>query len=358
MITQSNKLNFNGVDIYVGIDTHLKNWKIAIQIGEMVFRNFSQPPDAEILYNYLSINFPGGTYHLAYEAGFCGFWICRYFKEKGVDCIVVNPADIPTSDNERRKKEDRRDSRKIARELSKNELKAIHIPSVKTQEDRFLLRTRQRIVWDLTRYKTRIMSALYFQGIHFPLQFQNSNTHWSNRFTSWLEQIEQTQDSGKRAFELMLAEIKHLRANLLLANRKVREMSKSETYQLRAKRLMKASGIGLITAMTLLTEIEDIHRFKTIDQICSFTGLIPSMDNSADTVKETQITPRSNRLLRSLLIESAWMAIRHDPGLALKYHHLAHRMKPNQAIVRIAKKLVKRVYHILKYQEDYYSAAA
>jgi transposase len=295
---------------------------------------------------------------LAYEAGFCGFWICRYFKEKGIDCIVVNPADIPTSDSERRKREDRRDSRKIARELSKNELKAIHLPSVKTQEDRFLLRTRQRIVWDLTRYKCRIISALYFQGIHFPPQFQNSNTHWSNRFTCWLEQIKLTQESGKRAFEFMLSEIKHLRTNLLLANRKIREMSKSETYQLPAQRILKVSGIGIITAMTLLTEIEDIHRFKSINHICSFTGLIPSMDNSADTVKETQITPRSNRMLRSILIESAWMAIRRDPGLALKYHQLAHRMKPNQAIVRIAKKLMKRVYHILKYQEEYYSATA
>jgi transposase len=346
------------VDVYVGIDVHLKNWKVALQIGDLTFSTFSQPPDPETLFKYLRKNFPGGIYHLAYEAGFCGFWIYRYFKEKGINCIVVNPADIPTSDSERRKKEDRRDCRKIARELSKNGLKAIHIPSVKTQEDRLLLRTRQRLVWDLTRCKTRIKSALYFQGIHIPTQYKSSSTHWSNPFTSWLEHLEWTQESGKKAFELMLTEVKHLRAQLLLANRIIRKMSQSETYQDPAKLLLNIPGIGLITTMILLTEIEDIHRFKSIDQICSFVGLIPSMDNSDDTVKETQITPRNNRMLRTLLIESAWVAIRRDPALVLKYHRLSYRMKPNQAIVRIAKKLLKRVYHVLKHQEEYERAAA
>jgi transposase len=353
-----NKLNFNGVDIYVGIDTHKTNWTVAIQIGDMIYQTVSQSPDAEQLYSYLRKNFPGGIYHIAYEAGFCGFWICRYFKDNGIDCIVVNPADIPTKDKEKRKKEDKRDSRKIARELSKNELDAIYVPSVKTLEDRFLLRTRQRLVWDVTRYKNRIKSALYFQGINFPAQFQNSSTHWSNRFTSWLEQIEQTQESGKKAFEVMITEVKHLRSSLLSVNRKIREMSRSEAYGTSAKLLMRIPGIGLITAMILLTELEDIHRFNNINQLCSFVGLVPSMNNSDDTIKETQITPRSNMMLRTLLIESAWMSIRCDPALALKYYQLSHRMEPNKAIVRIAKKLIKRVNYVLKHQKEYELAVA
>ena len=158
--------------------------------------------------------------------------------KQGIDCIVVNPADIPTKDKEKRQKEDRRDSRKIARCLSNGDLDAIHVPSIKTTEDRFLLRTRQKLVADLRRYKSRVKSALYFQGINYPPQFQNNNTHWSNRFINWLEQIEQTQESGKKAFEVMLSEITHLRASLLLVNRKIRELSRSEDYQQSANLLM------------------------------------------------------------------------------------------------------------------------
>jgi transposase len=358
MQTQINKLNFNGVDIHIGIDVHKKNWTISTRIGEKAFHSFSQNPDVEQLHSYLKKNFPGATYHLAYEAGFCGFWICNYFKEHGIDCIVVNPADIPTKDNERRKKEDKRDSRKIARALSKNELDAIYVPSVKALEDRFLLRTRQRLVWDLTRNKNRIKSALYFQGIHYPPQFQKNSTHWSNSFTCWLEQIKQTQESGKKAFDVLLTEVKSLRASLLSINRAIREMSRSEAYRRSVKLLIIIPGIGLITAMTLLTELADIHRFNNIDQLCSYIGFVPNMNNSSDTIKETNITSRSNKTLRTLLIESAWSAIRCDPALALKYHQLSHRMTSNRAIVRIAKKLVKRILYVLKNQKEYELAIA
>jgi len=49
----------------------------------------------------LNRNFPGATYHAVYEAGYSGFWIHDRLREKGIDCIVVNPADIPTTDKER-----------------------------------------------------------------------------------------------------------------------------------------------------------------------------------------------------------------------------------------------------------------
>ena len=74
MLKQINKLDFDGVDIYVGIDTHLKNRTISIYVGDRIFKTYSQDPCSIKLYNYLKKNFPGGLYHLAYEAGFCGFF--------------------------------------------------------------------------------------------------------------------------------------------------------------------------------------------------------------------------------------------------------------------------------------------
>jgi transposase len=97
----------------------------------------------------------------------------------GVNSIVVNAADIPTTDKERKQKEDRRDSRKIVQCLRLGQLKAIHVPSEKVQQDRALLRIRERIVRDLTRNKNRIKSLLYFQGIEYPPRFASAKTHWS-----------------------------------------------------------------------------------------------------------------------------------------------------------------------------------
>ena len=92
------KLDFSNHSIYVGIDVHKKNWGVCILGEQLEHKIFSQPPRPEILVNYLHNHFPNADYYSAYEAGFCGFWIDRELKRYGIDNLVVNPSDIPTTD--------------------------------------------------------------------------------------------------------------------------------------------------------------------------------------------------------------------------------------------------------------------
>ena len=301
----------------------------------------------------LAKNFPGGNYFSAYEAGFCGFWIHNKLKELGVNSIVVNPADVPTTDKERDQKSDPVDSRKIARALRNNELHAIHVPSSKTLEDRTFLRTRAMVVKDITRYKNRIKSFLYFHGIEIPESFIKNNSHWSKRFIDWLDNITMTENSGKESLNIIVSTVKNLRAMLLDITKKIKILSKTETYQKNVELLKNVPGIGLITAMTLLTELETIKRFSNTDQLCRFVGFIPSSHNSGENEKTGNITKRRNDRLRSALIESAWIAARLDPVLMKSYHEYCKRMEPNEAITRIAKKLLKRISYVLKNQKPY-----
>ena len=122
METAIKKLDYSGQNIYIGLDTHLKSWRTTIRVGDTFYKTFSQDPEASVLSNYLERNFPGGTYHSAYEASFSGFKAHRELTKLGIDNIVVNPADIPTTDKERKQKQDARDSRKIAEQLSASNL--------------------------------------------------------------------------------------------------------------------------------------------------------------------------------------------------------------------------------------------
>jgi len=54
-----------------------------------------------------------------------------------------------------------------------------------------------------------------------------------------------------------------------------------------------------------------------------------------------------------MFIESSWCAIRKDPALTLCYGRLCKRMEKNDAIIRIARKLVNRIYAVLKHQKEY-----
>ena len=353
MQTQSNKIDFNGQNIYVGFDVHLKSWTVTIMTEKLTHKTFSQPPKPEVLHQYLAKTFPGGTYHSAYEAGFCGYWIHNKLTELGIHSIVVNPADIPTTEKEKVQKTDPRDSKKIARSLRNGDLIPIHVPSIKTLEDRGLVRTRGTLVKDMTRYKNRIKSFLYFHGIEIPETFSASGSHWSNRFMKWLENIPMPTSSGKASLNVLLTQSKNLRASILQVTKQIREVAETDCYEKQQKLLRSIPGIGLLTAMIILTEIEIINRFANEDQLCNFIGLVPSTNSSGDKEVIGEITPRGHSALRSAVIESAWVAARLDPALNKSYHDYCKRMEPNKAIIRIARKLTRRIRFVLKNNQPY-----
>ena len=123
------KLDFTGQSIYVGLDVHKKSWSVSIFSEQCEHKKFTQPPETDKLVHYLKRNFPGATYHAAYEAGFSGFWAHEQLQGQGVNCLVVHPADVPTTNKERTSKRDRVDCRKLARHLRNGELKGIYVPS-------------------------------------------------------------------------------------------------------------------------------------------------------------------------------------------------------------------------------------
>ena len=353
MQTRRNELDFKGQNIYVGFDVHSKNWRVTIMTEKLTHKTFSQPPKPEILYQYLAKNFPGGIYHSAYEAGFCGYWIHNSLKELGVNSIVVNPADIPTTNKEKVQKEDARDSRKIAKTLRSGDLKPIHVPSLKTLEDRCLVRMRSTLVKDLVRNKNRIKSFLYFHGIDIAESFKKTQTHWSRPFMMWLDDLEMQNKSGKEALQAITTSSKNLRELVLQVTGQIRELSKTESYKEQVILLRSVPGIGLLTAMKILTEFEMITRFEDIDKLCSFIGLVPSTSSSGDKDVIGDITPRGHSVLRSAIIESAWVAVRIDPALTQSYHEYCKRMEPTKAIIRIAKKLLSRIKYVLKNKKTY-----
>jgi len=353
MQVQRNELNFNGQNIYVGIDVHKKSWSVTIMSEQLEHKTFSQAPDTQALHQYLVKNFPGATYHTVYESGFCGYWIHRDLASRQIHNIVVNAADVPTTGKEKTNKTDKRDSRKLARSLSKSELEGIHIPTRKTQEDRTLLRTRYVIRKNLSKEKVRIKSMLNFYGIEHPPVFEKSTTHWSKRYLEWLRNVPMEYETGKASIDLLIKGVEELRKLLLETNQKIRQLSRTDSYRESFELINSIPGIGLITGMTFLTEIEDIQRFNNIDQFASYVGLVPTCHSTSEKEQNGEITFRSNRLMREMLVESAWIVAAKDPAMHLAFIELCKRMEPNKAIIRIAKKLLNRIYFVLKNKQKY-----
>ncbi|MFT4223132.1 IS110 family RNA-guided transposase [Dysgonomonas sp.] len=350
---QRKELDFEGENIYVGIDVHLKSWHISIYTENSHYKTFNGPGMAEPLKSYLTSNFPNGNYFSAYEAGFCGLWAHYRLVELGIHNIVINPADVPTTQKEQMHKSDVVDSKKIGRSLRANELKGIYIPKVETLEDRSLIRVRSSIVKDMTRIKQRIKSMLYFYGIEFPKEFEKGHGHWSKRFIIWLKSINFQHSTGTDSLQLWIKEAEQQRLILLEATKKIKVLSSSERYAKNIELIRNIPGIGLITGMILLVEIEDIARFKNSDKLAGFIGLIPTCHSSGERENKGGITPRKHNSMRKTLIESSWVAIKRDPALSLSFSKYCKRMESNKAITRIARKLINRVFFVLTTQQKY-----
>jgi transposase len=130
-------------------------------------------------------------------------------------------------------------------------------------------------------------------------------------------------------------------------------LSRTEEYRTDVALLKTVPGIGSLGAMVLLTELYDISRFGSLDKLSSYVGLIPDTDSSGEKERQGGITKRRNVILRSLLIEAAWVAAAKDLALMMVFHRLCLRMRKTKAIVHIARKLLNRVRYVFKNQKPY-----
>src|SRR6185437_17162965 len=91
-------IDFESQNFYVGLDVHKKSWTVTVRsLGRQV-AHFNQPPDAGSLVSTLRNKFPGGDFHSAYEAGFCGTVHHELLVRAGINNIIVHAADIPCTD--------------------------------------------------------------------------------------------------------------------------------------------------------------------------------------------------------------------------------------------------------------------
>lgn len=344
-------LSFRDQEINVGLDVHKKNWSVSIYIGQEYARTYHQESNGAALLKHLQTNYPEGIYRACYEAGFCGFSLQRELTKLGIECHVVNPSDVPQTSKGLLSKTDASDSRRLGEAFSKNMLRSIYIHKASDEADRNLIRYRKRVQEDLRTKKQMLKSILNILGIRIPVEHDKS--YWTNNFITWLKELELDDLSNKSTITFLVEDVLLLRKRLFTTNKQIRVISQTERYNKIYALLITTPGVGLITAMTLLTEIGDIKRFDNFTKFNSYIGFCPSEFSSGEHIHKGKITIRCHKTLRSLILEAAWIAMRCDPALTIKYHELLKTKTAKRAIIIIARKLLSRLYTIWKTNTPY-----
>ena len=116
-----------------------------------------------------------------------------------------------------------------------------------------------------------------------------------------------------------------------------------------ATRLMTHPGVGALTAVAVRAWVGDIHRFASAKHLVSYFGLAPRVRQSAETERHGHISREGNRMVRTLVLQAALSAARHNGG-PVRRHYLGVLKRRGKKIARIAaaNKLLGVLFQMMK----------
>jgi transposase len=336
-----------GEDLFVGIDLHKIRWHVTIRTFDVELFSASIPGDWEALRRILD-RYAGHRLEAVYEAGYFGFRLHDHLVAHGIPCLVTPPSLVP-QEYGNRVKTDRRDSSKLAHLLAKGLLKRVWVPSEEELYHRQVIRRRRQLVRDRVHTQSRIKAELRFYGIHL----EEPRGRWTQLYFETLRNIRFENRWMQESFNRLLELYEFLSAQIDKQTKLLRELSETALYRERVEILQSIPGIGVISAMEMLLELQDVSRFRRAEQLAAYVGLTPSQYSSADKVRMGRITGIGKNTLRSILVEASWILISKDPMMREKYDRIKIRSGGKRAIMAIARTLLLRMRRMLLNKKAY-----
>lgn len=338
--------DYTDQSIFIGIDVHKKTYNVTAIFDGVILKRDRMAACPQKLIAYCHKFFPNARIHSAYEAGFCGFGLHRQLLENGINNIVVHAASIEIAARDR-VKTDKRDSLKIATQLSDGRLKCIHIPSPEREAARFISRLREKLVRDKTRLGAQIKGFMNLNGMLAYDDQKRVNRKWVSILLAGLKD-----DSDKSFYLRMLAQ-RWMELDCQIMEVEERLKLQVEADSELEKICQSVPGIGPVASRTLINELGDMSQFKNDRSLYSFTGLTPQEYSSGEHTRQGHISRQGRPVLRKLLVQAAWRAIKEDEALNEIFERISQKAGKKRAIVAVARRLVGIIRACLREKREY-----
>lgn len=272
------------------------------------------------------------------EASGYSRWYEEMLEELGIELWVGDPARIRKA-APRQQKTDRNDARLLLQLLEENRFPRIWVPDRTTRDLRQLLMHRHHLVTMRRSISNQLQAIALNQGI------QRKKALWNQQGRQLLQSLALPPWTTQRRDELL-----HLREQwdreIALYDRVVLEQAEANPE---ARFLMRHQpGVGPITALTVVLTLGPVQRFASARKLASYAGLVPAEYSSGARQRLGHLSKQGNPFLRWVLVESATVAVRHDPEMKRSYWRLVERRGKPIAKVAMARKLLTRLYWMLR----------
>ena len=346
--------------VYVGIDSHTTNYTLATitKDAEKAFNINTYSPAYTNVIKYckaLVKQYGDDTEILVgYEAGCLGFKLKRDLEENGLHCIVIAPTSMPDRNKKNKKKTDKRDAAAISKCLAYDDYGEVYTPDDEDEAVRDYIRMREDHKKQLKVIKQQIGAFCTRHG----KRFENGKC-WTGKHMKWLKDLAMS-EALRLVLDGYLQTFETITDRLDSMDKHIAEVSETDKYRENVHKLICFKGIKTLTALALIVEVCDFHRFAKAKNFAAFLGLTVGELSSSDDINHLGITKQGNRFLRRLLTEAAQSFGRAVSG---KSEVLKKRQEGNtEAVIAYADKgnerLRKRFYTLVMRNRKAYNKAA
>jgi transposase len=294
---------------------------------------------------------------VCYEAGFHGFWLARLLEERGITCFVMDSTSLEVNRRARRAKTDRLDAAKLLRTLiawcrgERHVCSMVRVPTRDEEDSKRSHRERSRLIRERTAHVNRIKGLLFTFGVR--------DLAVKRRYDK-LPVDELVAGDGYPLPPRIVAEVKREIERLMLVQQQIGAVEaerdahdeRCPASEAKRQRLIALRGIGP-TLATILTREVYYRSFDNRRQVGSYIGLAPTPHDSGGSEHCHGISRAGNGPVRSVMIEAAWLWLKHQPQSRLSQWYqtrtVAHTGRVRRTmVVALARKLAVALWRYVE----------
>ena len=288
----------------------------------------------------------------------CGFndWLLEKFKKTQCkEIVVIQPNNTAVN------KTDKRDADALGALLWNNRkrlqdgqrpngIQRVFPANPADAQVRQLANFRQRLVRQRTMVINKIKGIINKHNLSHDAPTQDVTTQ---KFRKWIKTVSLPDvdrlevNMNVESWEMYDKQIIKVEAELVKRSEESKAKM-SDVYRLKA-----IPGISAMGAITLLSRIGNITRFKTPDSLANYFGLTPGCHNTGGKHRVGGITKRGNAIARQVLNFAVIHIVRKDPAMKEWHKKIKKRRGAKTARVAVMRRLATIIWHMLRWGKPY-----
>lgn len=321
---------------FIGFDLGKVSSQVCIftEDGELIERRIKT--DREHISELLGSRPPA---RILIESGTESEWVARHLEALGHEVVVADPNFAPMYATRSRKvKTDRRDARTLAEACRLGAYRPAHRTSDKQRHVRAQLAVREAMVRTRSRYISVVSTLLRRDGLRI------HNSGYTPTFLKRLAQLELSASLREEIAPLVLL-LESLNEQIKQADQRLAALVEGDEV---LARLRTVPGVGVVTATSFVSTLDDAARFAGPKQARAYLGLVPSERSSGERQQRGHISKAGPGRARHMLVEAAWTILRRRGPVNAALHDwaaaIAARRGSRVAVVALARKLAGILY--------------